>query len=196
MSEPQKPGQKPNEENEVKKTSFLKSPAHLLLLAVVFIILVISGIYLQQHRPAEVTAPVKTDSVSQTLSMTASSQDPQAGEAVQVSVWEDSGDQAVNAVQATINYPTDKFEFVSLDSKGGAFEVQAQGTNDKGKIVIARGHKGNLVGKQLVAKINLKTKNSSGYANLTFGQDTHLVSAETNQDILKQSSDITFNIGN
>lgn len=189
--------QKPSDKTEAEKTSFFKSPAHLLLLAVVFIILLISGFYIQQNRTSEPSPTTMTsNSSSQNLSMTASNQNPQTGEVVRISIWEDSGDQAVNAVQANLNYSTDKFDFVSTDVTKSAFEIQAQNTVKNGKVIIARGHKGNLSGRQLVAVIKLKAKDSPGSASLSFSGDSHLVSSLTNEDILKQSNDITLTIGN
>ncbi len=187
------------EKTDVKKTSFLKSPAHLLLLAVIFIILLISGIYLQQHpvsNPTTYDTQATAESANRSLAMTANNQTPNTGDIVKVSVWEDSGNQPVNAVQASIEYPANKFTYVSSDGSRSAFEIQAQNTGKDGKIVIARGHKGSLTGRQLVAVVSLKTKNGSGNATLRFNNDTHLVSADTNQDILKQSNDLIFSAGN
>jgi len=49
------------------------------------------------------------------------------GSTINVTIHENSGTSAVNAVQANVTYPTDKLQFVSVNGSNSAFSVAAQG---------------------------------------------------------------------
>src|SRR6185312_11385019 len=85
------------------------------------------------------------------------------------------------------SYPAGLVDFVSIDTTGTAFSVEAQSTGGSGTINIARGTCGGcaaVTGDQLVATINFKTKSTSGAAAVAFTSGTALVSSSSNQDIL------------
>jgi hypothetical protein len=121
------------------------------------------------------------------LSVAPTSQSVGAGTTLTVEVWEDSGDKTVNAVQANISYPIDKFNFVSIDSSGTAFGVDAQAVGGNGKITIARGSTTPITGKQLVAKVKLTPLSGSrkkSTAVISFDKGSALLSDTSNSDIL------------
>src|SRR5207245_2281 len=62
------------------------------------------------------------------LLLVPSSQKVSASGIFTVGVWTDTVDQPVNAVQANLTYSPDKFDFVSIDPAGSAFEIEAQST--------------------------------------------------------------------
>ena len=101
-----------------------------------------------------------------------------------VELREDSGSQTVNAIQANLSYPTDKLDFVSIDTTGSAFTTQAQNDGGNGQIAIARGNTSAQTGNQLIAKITFRTKTVSGAASIPFVSGTQLVSNTTNKTIL------------
>ncbi len=104
-----------------------------------------------------------------------------------VQVRENSGATSVNAVQANLSYNASLVDFVSVDTTGTAFSVEAQSTGGAGVINLARGTCGGcaaVTGDQLIATINFKTKSTSGAAAVNFTTGTALVSSTTNQDIL------------
>jgi chitodextrinase len=105
-----------------------------------------------------------------------------------VEVREDSGASPVNAVQADFNYPAGLVDYVSFDSNGSAFSVEAQASGGNGQITIARGTSSALTGDQLVTKVNFKTKSTSGTANMAFRPSTALLSSTTNQNLLSSVS--------
>lgn len=61
-----------------------------------------------------------------------------AGETIDVTLYEDSGKQEINALQAAVRYPSEKLEFVSVKS-GLAFPQEAAtDTSNPGLIRVAR----------------------------------------------------------
>jgi hypothetical protein len=105
-----------------------------------------------------------------------------------VEVHENSGTTAVNAVQANFSYPANLVDFVSIDSTGSAFGVQAQATGGNGSVAIARGSTTPLTGDKLVSKVNFKTKATSANAAMSFVGGTALVSSSTNKNLLSSLS--------
>lgn len=125
--------------------------------------------------------------------------DPDSGNAVQnktltVSVYEDSKDQTANAVQANLTYPTDKFEFVSIDSSESAFGVTAESKGGDGKITIARGAVKPVTGKQLVAKVTFKVLDANGEGKVTFSTDSDVISSVDNKSLLSSSESAVFSL--
>jgi hypothetical protein len=117
-----------------------------------------------------------------------------AGSPVTFEVWVDSGDKTINAVQANLTYPVDKFDFSSISANGSAFEIQAVSTGGNGKINIARGHIGDLKGPNLVAKVVLTAKSSKGDAQVSFAPDSAVVTSTDHKNILKDKIGSKFKI--
>jgi len=182
------------EEPQSSKPSYLRAPGHLLVVLLIFVFLIGVGVYIGGHKHNKTLTQSDSVSTSPSYSMTTSASQPAVGSTVTVSVWEDSGSQATNAVEANISYPTDLLDFLAIDTNGTAFEIQAQSTGKDGQIVIARAHKGNLTGRQLVAKISFKVRDTSGAAKLTFAKGSALVSAVTNKNILSKNPDLNLTI--
>jgi len=99
-------------------------------------------------------------------------------------IWVDSGDQAVNAVQADLSYPTDRLQFVNIDTEASAFGVGAEAKGANGRITVARGNIAQLIGKQLVAKVTFQAIAADGQADLTFSQESRLLRSSDNLNIL------------
>jgi hypothetical protein len=123
-----------------------------------------------------------------------SSQDVKAGSSITLEVWVDTGDVPVNAVQANLSYPADKFDFNSIDAKESAFEIQAMSTGGKGKINIARGHVGDVKGPNLIAKVILVAKSNKGDAQVNFIEGSAIVTSNDHKNILKDKPGGTFKI--
>ncbi len=137
-------------------------------------------------------APRNSNMVS--LSLDPSSQRVSNGTVLTVAIWENSNNIGVNAVQADLKYSADKFDFVSIDSAGSAFEIEAQAKGGDGTITIGRGHVGSLTGKQLVAKINLRAKSADGKANISFTSRSKILKASDSSNILQQSKDASYRL--
>jgi hypothetical protein len=122
------------------------------------------------------------------LSLSPSSQTVSAGTTLAVQIWADSGTNSVNAVQANLNYPIDKLNFVGIDTTNTAFGVEAQSTGGNGTVSIARGSTAPLSGKQLVATVKFTplaaTSKHRSSAPVSFSTNTSLISNVSNADIL------------
>ena len=105
---------------------------------------------------------------------------------------------SVNAVQATLSYPAQMLDLVSINHKDSAYKIDAVEQSGNGKIVIARGQIGGLTGDNLVASITFKAKNAAGTANIQFVNETSLLSSSTNTSIvsLENAKQATVKIKN
>jgi hypothetical protein len=123
-----------------------------------------------------------------------SSQKVSAGSTLSLQIWLDTKSEPVNAVQANLTYPVDKFNFESIDSTGSAFEVEAQSSGGNGIIKVARGHVGSITGVQLVATLNLKSLSSSGKASIDFASGSAAVRSTDNVNVLQSTTGSRFTI--
>lgn len=176
------------------KRGFFGSSTHLLVLIVVFLLLLVGALVIKQNKTSAPTMPRITNSNGPSLSLAVSQTKLQPGSEIAVDVWEDSGNQPVNAVQANIKYPVDQFKFVSINPSKGSFEIEAQSTGKNGAIIIARGHRGSLTGRQLVATVKLKVIGDSGSTSLSFQKGSALLEQVSNKDILARSTGLNFTI--
>lgn len=122
-----------------------------------------------------------------TVYVSPSSQILAASTSFSIQVRENSGATSVNAVQANLTYDTNLLTFVSINTTGTAFSVEAQNSGGAGVINLARGSCGGcaaLTGDQLIATINFTTKTTTGSAAVAFSSGTALVNSVTNTDIL------------
>jgi hypothetical protein len=137
-----------------------------------------------------------SNSTVPTISITPSSQkNISPTNTLTLGIWEDSQSTPVNAVQANLTYDAKVFDFVNIDAAVSAFEIQAQAFGSNGTINIARGHVGNLTGKQLIAYITLKPKLSNVKSSrVDFAGDTILTSS-TGTDVIKSKIGGIYSIG-
>ncbi len=104
--------------------------------------------------------------------------------AFSVEIRSNSGGTTVNAVQANLSYPASLVDFVGIDASGSAFTTEAPSTGGNGVVSIARGVIGGVSGEKLVAKVNFKSKATSGIATMSFVADSALLDSTSNLDIL------------
>ncbi len=147
-------------------------PLHLAIYAV---ILGIAGYIIIRSQAAPVPPTIYLSPTTQNLA---------AGTTFTVTVRENSGTTAVNAIQADFSYNANLVDFDSIDSTGTAFNIEASLTGGAGKVSISRGNATPLTGDQLVATVTFKTKLASGSVPMAFISGTALLSSTTNQDIL------------
>jgi hypothetical protein len=112
-----------------------------------------------------------------------------SGQNATFEVYVDASDYSVNAVQADIIYPADKFNFVNIDTANSSFSVEAQNTGGEGKISIARGNVEPVTGTALIAKFTLQPILAKGVksspASISFGSSSIVASATDNTNILQ-----------
>lgn len=196
----------PNTQNNLPTSQPKKAlPGKLLVVLVLAVILVGGGIVLFAKKPKNET-PAQNNSTESTntandsankvgaLSLEPTEGTVTTGKDLTFVVWVDSKDVPVNAVQANLNYPADKFDFVSIDSSGSAFTIQAEATGGDGKVSVARGQVGGVTGKQLVAKVTLRAKTTGGNADISFSNDSAVISATDNKNVLNNSSGAQFSV--
>jgi hypothetical protein len=90
-------------------------------------------------------------------------------------VRENSGAEAVNAVEADFTYDQTKLQYVSADISGGAFPVGPAATGGSGSVAIAAGSTTNRTGDQLVATVTFKPLTSSLGSSSTFSGTSAIV---------------------
>ena len=108
------------------------------------------------------------------------------GSTVKVAVWENSGTDAINAVEADVRFDPTKLEYISFDDTGSAFGIAAATTTGSGSINIARGRSGGLsavTGEQLVTTLTFKAL-TPGSAQLSFATSSALVRSSDNINVL------------
>lgn len=142
-------------------------------------------------------APSKNISVSDvSMYITPAKQRVTGDQTLQAYVWIDAKDKPVNAVQAVITYPADKLLYLSSDSSSSQFSIQAETTNEQGRLVIARGSTTPLTGDQLVATITFKPLATSGQASVVFDASSMVLSSDTNTNILSRRIEGRYQLGN
>ncbi len=125
-----------------------------------------------------------------TIALSPTSLNVNQGDNFSVEIFENSGTEPVNFVEADITFDPNKLEFVSIDNSGGAFSEEAEQTVSSGSIVIARfiaGGDPSLTGNKLVSIINFKAKSVPGATSVAFVNGTVLLSTNTNSNILTDS---------
>jgi hypothetical protein len=107
-----------------------------------------------------------------TLSLSPAGGSPKKGSTLSVTVNEDSGSDAVNAVQANLSYSTAQLHYVSF-SNAPAFTVEAEDpSGDTGSLRFARGvlngNNNQVTGTQSVVTVNFTVLASSGTVHVNF----------------------------
>ena len=103
------------------------------------------------------------------------------GNNITVNVYEDSGSDSVNAVQANLTYSTSQLSYVSYSNSGSPFTIEAQNpSGDTGSLDFARGTTTPVSGAQLVVSITFKAVASSGTAAVNFANGTAVVRSSDN----------------
>jgi len=123
---------------------------------------------------------------SATLYLSPSSGSVANGNTLTLYVYEDSGTEPVNAVQANLSYPASQLQFLSTSSSS-AFSVVAQNTGGSGSVQIGRGALPSVTGNQLVATVQFKALVGSGTAAVSFAGGSQVVSANSNANIMTVS---------
>ena len=170
--------------NIFTKFGFTSSHLKYGLVLVAILTIGICGGYVVNSSQAEKnkSQPV-VDSSSASIYLTPANQNISNNQSFSVAVKANSGATNVNAVQATISYPSNIVEVVSISTENSAYKLDVISSNSNGKITIARGQIGGITGDNIVANITFKSK-STGKATLKFINETALVDSKTNKNII------------
>lgn len=154
-----------------------------LFLVAVLAIGVFGGYVINNSQAEDSPQQSTVASTSASLYLMPASQNVSNNQSFNVSIKANSGDTNVNAVQASISYPTDLLEVTSISTNDSPYKMDVISTNTNGVVSIARGQIGGLTGDNLIANITFKSK-KAGNATLKFVNETALVNSKTNQNIV------------
>ena len=124
-----------------------------------------------------------------TLFMEPSSQRVQVGGMVSVELRLDTNSYDINAVQANLSYPTDKLEFVNIDSSTSAFSVEAQTAGGNGSVAVARGAINPVNNSAaIVTTVNFKALAPGRKIQIQYTQDSMAVTPPDGKNVLQKTA--------
>lgn len=127
---------------------------------------------------------VQAEDTSGTFTLSPPSGSYTVGSTFTVAVQENSGETAVNAVQADLSYDPSRLEFLDIDASSSAFDIKALQVGGGGKVSIARAKLGSpLMGSQLVGSVTFKVLGNSGSTAINFLPSSSLLSSTSNKTI-------------
>ncbi|MBX4197189.1 cohesin domain-containing protein [Candidatus Saccharibacteria bacterium] len=114
-----------------------------------------------------------------TMTLSPASQSFIKGTSFNVAVYENSGSDQVNAVQANLSYPANLLTFVSITPNTSAWPVEAENTGSGGLVRIGRGTFSPITGSQLIATVKF-TAASAGTAQVAFASGSGIIRSSDN----------------
>ena len=93
-----------------------------------------------------------------------------------------------NSYIASLDYPEDKLEFVSIDTSKSPFNMALESKGGEGKVTIMRGTTEAKTGKVLVGTVNFKAKASTPASVVTVNDDSAIIRSSDNTNILPGST--------
>lgn len=121
---------------------------------------------------------------STTLSLSPQNGAYNVGQSLTITIYENSGTTAVNAVQADFTYPQNELSFSSANFNSSAFEIAAPSTESAGSVSINRGTtNNNLTGNQIVGSLTFSVT-AAGNASLNFENSSAVVSTANNTNTI------------
>ena len=133
---------------------------------------------------------------STTLYLSPASSTTTVGSTLAVTVRENSGSTAVNAVEADLSYPSALLQYSSTDFSTSAFEIGAGSTGGSGSITMARGTvNSSLSGDQIVGIVNFKVL-ASGSATANFLNSSAVTSTANNTNTIGTMTGGTYSLQN
>ncbi len=90
---------------------------------------------------------------------------------------------AINAVEADLNYDTSQLEFISVDKSASAFTLYCSTSGGGGSVKIGCAHSSNLTGTNKVADVSFKVLVGSGSTAITFASSSAMVRPSDGQNV-------------
>jgi hypothetical protein len=184
---------KPKQTIKKNKQTGLKSMPRMSRLAIITfgLLFAVIGTYLLLFTNAG--KPNQTAAV--TLTLAPSSQRLQVGSEIGLAVKLNTNGQAVNSVQADLSYPTDKLEFVRIDTLNSAFGVSAPSSGGSGAVSIVRASTTPInSGDVLVATVYFKPKASGRKVAVRFADSSVVLRTPDSVNILQRKIDGSYTI--
>lgn len=118
------------------------------------------------------------------------------GSTLIVAVYMNGGGNPINAVEADLNYPTSKLQYVGLNYSGGAFSISTPGDGGgNGSVSIQNGSVNPVSGSGLIATVTFRSLSGSGSAYIGVSGSSNLINANTNQPVPFSSSGVSVKFG-
>jgi hypothetical protein len=127
-----------------------------------------------------------------TLYLSPASGSVQAGSNISVGVRVNTGGETVNAVQANLSYPTDKFDFVST-TLSSDFQFNVENVGGSGSIRIGSGSLSGVTGDKLVGTVTFTAK-GSGAGAVNFASGSAVTRSSDSTDILSGTTGGTYTV--
>jgi len=93
-----------------------------------------------------------------------------------------------NSYIASLSYPEDQLEFVSIDTSKSPFNMALEAKGGDGKVTIMRGTTEAQSGKALVGTVKFKAKTSTSSDRVTVSNNSAIISSLDNTNILPGST--------
>lgn len=164
-------------QRQSKTKLFGLAPRVAGLIVVVIIVLAVFASYSLRTAPAKATMELQLSSTRVAV-----------GERFKVAVYTNSSDTNVNAVQATVSYPTDLLEFADVNNESSGYPIKANQVTQAGSIEITKGVIGGVTGRTLVSEIEFVAR-KSGKIKIGYDREgTVLLASANSSNILKSNS--------
>jgi chitodextrinase len=168
-----------------KETELLAGPVKMkpvVLTMVMALVAVVGALVVYKSRAA-----------AGTLSLVPNTGSVALGSSLTLTIKANSGTDEVNAVEADLTYDQTKLQFVSIDTSGSAYGLQAVNSGGGGSVSIARANQVNLTGDQVVAVVTF-TVIGSGSSNVNFAGTSALIRASDTANILSVKNNGTYTV--
>lgn len=175
--------------NKIKKSSKVKplAPQKLLVYGAGLLValLVLIGIASLVPKEDEKQVMVNNFESSDVIELESMSSTVSQGESFRVKIYTDSQETAINAVQATVMYPSNILKLQQVDNSASEFTMDAIQNDGEGKVQVVRGVPGGgVTSKKLFTELEFIAI-ASGTADIQFDtQETKVVESASNKDIL------------
>lgn len=128
-----------------------------------------------------------------TLYLSPASGSVQQGNNITIGVRVNTGGENVNAVQANLSYPDDKFEYISITTSS-TFPLEVESSGGGGSVRIARGNFSGVTGDQLVASVTFKARTTTGTAAVSFAGGSAITRSSDSSNILSGTTGSSYSV--
>ena len=95
------------------------------------------------------------------------------GTTLNVEIYVNTKGERINAVQTDVFYPSDKLQFVGINTSGSVLEIFAEQYSTYNTVTISGGVPSpGFVGNKFIGSINFKVLQELGVASLNFGDNS------------------------
>jgi hypothetical protein len=145
---------------------------------------------------AVLSSALPASAAAASIYLTANHATVSSGGSLIVAVYMNGGGNPINAVEADLNYPASKLQYVGLNYGGGAFNISTPGDGGgNGAVSIQNGAINPVSGSGLIATVTFRALVGSGSAAIGVSSSSNLINANTNTPVPFTSSGVSVNFG-